>query len=436
MTAAAGEPLGCAQKGRPTARVGFVSTRIAGTDGVSLEIGKWAEVLERNGFRCYYLAGELDRPEDRSFFEASAHFEHPAIQEIQRDVFGKRVRRRATSEAVQRWKETLKEALYAFRDRFSLDLLVAENALAIPMNLPLGLALTEFIAETGIPTIGHHHDFFWERDRFLVNACQDYLDAAFPPDLPSIRHVVINSLASEQLSHRRGLSNTLIPNVLDFAHEPPPCDGYCEGLRGRIGLAPDDLFVLQPTRVVPRKWIERSIEIVHHLNPPRRRLVISHASGDEGDDYYLRVQEYARHLGVEILPIDRLIAPRRGTDAQGNPLYTIADVYRSADLVTYPSGYEGFGNAFLEAIYYKKPVVVNRYSTYVTDIEPKEFDVIRMDGFIGAAALAQIREILSNPERREAMVRTNYEKARRYFSYEVLEERLLAVVRDACGDGP
>jgi len=41
--------------------IGFISTRIAGTDGVSLEIEKWATVLERNGFNCYYFAGELDR---------------------------------------------------------------------------------------------------------------------------------------------------------------------------------------------------------------------------------------------------------------------------------------------------------------------------------------------------------------------------------------
>ena len=27
------------------------------------------------------------------------------------------------------------------------------------MNLPLGVALTHFIAETGFPTIAHHHDF-------------------------------------------------------------------------------------------------------------------------------------------------------------------------------------------------------------------------------------------------------------------------------------
>jgi lactate dehydrogenase-like 2-hydroxyacid dehydrogenase len=30
-------------------RVGFISTRFAGTDGVSLEAAKWAEVLERLG---------------------------------------------------------------------------------------------------------------------------------------------------------------------------------------------------------------------------------------------------------------------------------------------------------------------------------------------------------------------------------------------------
>ena len=43
-------------------RVAFVSTRIAGTDGVSLEIAKWADVLERWGVECYYFAGEVDRP--------------------------------------------------------------------------------------------------------------------------------------------------------------------------------------------------------------------------------------------------------------------------------------------------------------------------------------------------------------------------------------
>ena len=36
--------------------------------------------------------------------------------------------------------------------------ILPENVLTIPMHLPLGIALTELIAETQIPTIAHHHD--------------------------------------------------------------------------------------------------------------------------------------------------------------------------------------------------------------------------------------------------------------------------------------
>lgn len=36
-------------------RIGFISTRFIGTDGVSLETSKWAEVLERLGHTCYYI---------------------------------------------------------------------------------------------------------------------------------------------------------------------------------------------------------------------------------------------------------------------------------------------------------------------------------------------------------------------------------------------
>ena len=47
--------------------VGFISTRLAGTDGVSLETAKWADVFEKVGFSSYYFAGELDRPPECSF---------------------------------------------------------------------------------------------------------------------------------------------------------------------------------------------------------------------------------------------------------------------------------------------------------------------------------------------------------------------------------
>jgi hypothetical protein len=57
--------------------IDFISTRIAGTDGVSLETEKWAEVLEEMGYVCFYFAGELDTPKERSMLSPKAHFRDP-----------------------------------------------------------------------------------------------------------------------------------------------------------------------------------------------------------------------------------------------------------------------------------------------------------------------------------------------------------------------
>ena len=85
-----------------------------------------------------------------------------------------------------------------------IDLLIAENVLTIPMHVPLGVAITEFLAETRLPAIAHHHDFYWERTRFLVNSVGDYLRMAFPPNLPSIEHVVINSTTAPIIYSKGG----------------------------------------------------------------------------------------------------------------------------------------------------------------------------------------------------------------------------------------
>lgn len=410
---------------KPIKNIGFVSTRISGTDGVSLEIEKWAHVLERNNFECFYFAGELDRKNNISYKVDEAHFDFPEIRKINKELFGVNTRSPEITNQIQKLKDKIKNDIYSFCKKYKIDLIIPENALTIPMNIPLGIAITEFIAETGMPTIAHHHDFYWERDRFLINACQDYLNKAFPADLNSIRHVVINSIGSQQLSYRLGISNTIIPNVYNFAEEPEDLDRYKCDLKRKIGLNSDDLFILQPTRIVPRKWIERSIEIVTRLMLDNPSLIISHASGDEGNDYYDRIMDYAKNMGVRIITIDHLISTKSDNTEKS---YSIGDIYKCADLVTYPSGYEGFGNAFLEAIYYKRPIIVNRYSIYIADIEPKGFDVIAIDGFVTENAMEKIRKVLDDKIFTKKMINKNYEIAAEYFSYEILEKKLLHII--------
>ena len=409
--------------------IGFISTRIAGTDGVSLEIEKWAAVLERNRYECFYFSGENDRDPDMCMFVEEAHFLHPDIEDITGKCFGHYRRPDEITRRIHQHRSYLKKRIYRFVKKFNIHLIIPENIFAIPLNIPLGLALVEFIAETGIPTIAHHHDFAWERDRFLVNAVEDYLGFAFPPNLPTIQHAVINTLASQQLSYRKGISNTVVPNVYDFATPPPSPEDCSKELREKIGLAEDDLFILQPTRVVPRKWIERSLEIVNLMNLKNPILVVSHSAEDEGDVYNRRIEEYARNLGVKIISIENLVGHGNNRKNDNQKKYSIGDVYQSADLVSYPSGYEGFGNAFLEAVYYRKPIIVNRYSIYIVDIEPKGFNVIPIEGFVTEKTIEGIFKILNNNELKEEMVEKNYQVGRRYFSYEVLERLVLNMIQ-------
>jgi len=408
-------------------RIGFVSTRFAGTDGVSLETAKWASILTALGHICVYFAGELDRPPDRSYVVEEAHFQHHDIQILNDDLFNDQIRQAKTTEHIHQLSRHIKQHLYRFQTRFELDILIVENALSIPMNIPLALALTEFIAETRIPTIAHHHDFYWERKRFSVNAAQDYLHASFPPTLPSIQHVVINSFAARQLALRTGANSTLIPNVMDFEHEPPPPDGYADDLRVELGISEDQTFILQPTRIVPRKRIEHAIELTRRLND-HSILVISHQSGDEGSTYEKYLRNYAGILSTNVIFGSDIIDHHRGSRPDGRKCYSLGDAYQKADLITYPSTVEGFGNAFLETIYYRRPIVMSNYEIFKTDIQPKGFRVIGFDDFIGDDTVELAQNVINDPSLAEEITEHNYQLGKRFFSFTVLEQLLVSLI--------
>ena len=414
--------------------IGFVSTRFEGTDGVSLESNKWADILQQSGHRCFWFAGALDREPDYCRHVPEAHFQTEQNQWINERVFGQKGRKQPVTQTIHDVRSHLKFKLHEFIKQFDIDLLIAENALTIPLHVPLGLAITETVAETQLPTIAHHHDFYWERVRFSVNAVGDYIRMAFPPNLNNIRHVVINSAAQEQLALRTGIASTIIPNVLDFENPPKISRKRTEVFRQSIGLEPDDRMILQPTRIVQRKGIEFAIELVKDLKNDRNKLVISHEAGDEGMEYAEWLKEYACEHGVDLRLVSiRIPDPWNGNGNRGGK-YSLWDVYPYADFITYPSLYEGFGNAFLEAIYFKKPMLINRYATFVRDIEPLGFDLAVMDGFLSKKTVHSVIDILESSKRRKKMVSGNYSIAAQHYSYSVLRNQLSAIMKGFFGD--
>ena len=406
-------------------RIGFISTRLNGTDGVSLEVEKWAKVLEKSGHEIFYCAGELGGFSRGGTLIPQMHFAHHTIHALSQRAFGEESNEDPYQlcDEIYQTADEIRTPLRAFIRSNKLDLIIVQNALTIPMNLPLGICLTGLIAELGINTIAHHHDFFWERERYQANAVIELLETTFPAKLPSIQHVTINTIAQQRLKERRKIDSTVVPNVLDFNKEPNGKDNYNQDVYQNLNHNPQDYFILQPTRVIPRKGIEIAIELVHRLYLSNPNLYITHNINDEGLKYWNWLEHEAKIMGVNLVLLNGLVQQERG-NLNGKKVYSLWDIYSYTNLVTYPSSYEGFGNALLEAVFYHLPVVINRYPVYNADIKPLGFNFIELDGFLSDQAMDEVKQVLSHPKDFNTIAKQNFEIARENFSMEVLKTKL------------
>jgi len=410
-------------------RIGFISTRLKGTDGVSLEVGKWTKVLKKMGHEVFFCAGELGGYANQGTLIPKLHFAHQSIIKISQNAFGEKTKQDG---------DKLCDEIYAIADEIrvpirhfirsnNLDLIIVQNALTIPMNLPLGVCLTGLIAELGINTIAHHHDFFWERQRYQTNVIIDLLDTTFPARLPIIQHVTINSIAQHRLKARRCINSIVIPNVHDFASTAPAITEKNEDFRRQLGLRDGDLLFLQPTRVIQRKGIEMALELVNRLEMANVHLFITHCASDEGQVYWHWLNREAKSMSVNLHLIDHLISDNQN-GCHGSKLYSLWEAYPHADLVTYPSHYEGFGNALLEAIYFRKLLVVNRYPVYNADIRPLGFKFIELDGFVDNRCIEETQRLLNDQSEVEKIAEHNYQIGLEFFSLDVLERKLTELI--------
>lgn len=396
-------------------RVGFVSVRFAGLDGVTLEAAKIADVVVKAGHEAVWFAGELSADFSPGVEFPPARFDSPENLALQEGCFGVDQTALGTLDMIEARATVLEAGIREFIAGYGVDVLVPQNALSIPMQLPLGVALAR-LARVGVPVVAHHHDFGWERDRFYPNGVDSILDSAFPPIAPAVKHVVINTVAQRELLKRTGADSTVLPNVMDFETTPDPGDGAA--FRRYAGLAADDVVLLQATRIIPRKAIELTLQLAAGLNDPAVKVVVSHPAHDEGDTYADELVKLAEQLGVDLR-----------TSAAGGPGQpSLRDAYAAADLVTYPSRIEGFGNALLEAVYYRRPLLVNRYPIYVADIAPTGLTFIECEGAITQSTIADVERLLTDPHAHEATLAANYEICRENFSYGVVRERFLPLL--------
>jgi glycosyltransferase involved in cell wall biosynthesis len=200
-------------------------------------------------------------------------------------------------------------------------------------------------------------------------------------------------------------------------------------MMAQFGFDPRDIGVFQITRIVERKGIEVAIDLVGQMQDPRVKLIITgSAADDERKGYFKQLIERVAEQNLQDrvhFAYHRVLSARSRTK-DGRKIYSLSDAYANAQACTYFSTYEGFGNAFVEAVLAKRPVFVNKYEpVFWPDIGSKGFECVMLENnILTDEAVESVDKILHDPDLRKEISEHNFALGRQHFSYEVLEQKL------------
>ncbi|MGA9270805.1 MAG: glycosyltransferase family 4 protein [Lutimonas sp.] len=407
-------------------RVGIIIGRIGGVDGVALETEKWIDILKKLGHEVFIMSGEfesweIDREHDTlypvlSFFSAEAEWEQrKAFFEPDEDPD-------LLLDHVEKWSNMIEKRLLRWVKEKKIEVVLSENASALPCQLSMGVAIKKLIQRTSLPIVTHDHDFHWERGERYMSVhpeINQYVNENFPLLLPDVRHAVINTFGVETFKKRFDIDALLVPNVMDFnrAYGIPTPEN--EFFLKDVGVREGEIALLQVTRIVRRKGIETAISLIDKLNDSKLKLVITgNNHDDENKEYYNELIDQIHELNLSRQVI---FASHKVLDHKD-----LSDVYAHGRACTYFSTYEGFGNAFVESVLAKKPIFVNNYKpVYMQDIGNKGFETVMIeDSHLTDEKVKQMSDIIYDPQRCREIGEYNFEVGKKHFSYEVLEQKL------------
>lgn len=384
--------------------IGICHYRIGKTDGVSLEIYKRKKALERMGYRVKLIAGPRSLGADYVIDELE--FDDPRILKIKENAFFKFKDFKSTEEFkayLFKYANLIKQKFLQIHQKEHFAYLFLHNIFTHGRHIAAAKSFSEVAQETKIQVIAVNHDFHWVGSYKNIYKPQipwvkQYLKKYVPPKLPQIRHAVINSLNQEALEERIGVKALIFPDTFDFDQKSWVKDNYNLDFLKTIGLTSNDLVVLQATRISARKGIELAIDFVQELTENKDRLVgktlyngkkiaadsrivlvLAGYAEKDSEDYKSKLKERIKQAGIKALFIDEWIDGQR-RQVNGQKIYSLWDAYVWADLVTFPSWWEGWGNQFIEAVFAKKPIVIFEYPVFKADIAREGYRVISLGG--------------------------------------------------------
>ena len=442
-------------------KIALLHFRVYETDGVSLEMDKWRLALEKMGHTVLYISGSEPKPGDLYLDELDYRAEYNL--KIHRNAFDELVDYTSKEELLEEIKQRtdlIYLKLFSLIKDNNIDMIVPNNVSSLGFNLAVGNAVAEIARNKVCKVVYHHHDFYFERERYstpLFEEILEMLQSNFPNPKDG-KHCVINKIAQENLMNQIGVNAQVVPNVFDFEQDLWVQDEYNHDLREKLGIKKNDIVFLQATRIVERKTIEVGFQVVNQVQKMINQYAGQRLYNGELTSINTKVhfvlagmneltKEKFGHLDaklqnskVEIHYINNIVGHERSKNEE--KVYSLWDVYTMCDFITYPSMLEGWGNQLLEGLFAKKPIIVYEYPVFKTDIKQFGFNLVSIDTELDRSEetlLYSIPEdlakqkamdvlgVLFDSEKYQSDVDQNFEIAKENLSYQSLEKILQKV---------
>ena len=502
-----------------------------GIDGVSIEISKYARMLEtlykkHADVKLHFIAGDFSPQADAilksywqrykidgingwSKWEGGTWFDALFFEEMEAGS------QRSSEVAIEIYRQSriIARKLGNYLVANDIKLMIPVNVASNPGNMALTLALVFVTEALGTFVINSNHDYYWDggkpiamteagedpgkRDHFFRNVDNQPFFSLFHLLYPWNGHrwlqVNINDRQSKRLitefgfpEHKVFKINTSVREELfeDYTLEDVKfarlrmayilSDGdpvirsisltkherllytWMEQQHPRVIGARDDLildlsadniiYLLQPTRVIARKRIEKGVELINSLlqgpmrqdfGQDRYRQLVLHITGptplEHQNDLETILKAY-RKL-IENLPssiAERVFLAFSG-GRESHPSFSeeqfanlnIAEIYRMATVILFPSETEGRGLPIIESGAVGIPIICSRYqpeevfADVVGEDLPEELRIRYLlfpEGDFSEDFLAEVADLLLRPEQLTIWRRHNRRAIRMRYS--------------------
>jgi len=363
--------------------------------GVENIIGPQAEAFAQQGYLVTLLSGEgkIEGKNIKTSLVPDLSPNNPHIQKVQRILkFGS-----LPEDYEYRLHNLEKKIETQIGD---IDTIIIHNIMSMPFNLTATEAFWNYIQKSKDKQF-----YLWTHDlAWLMDDHKNYLYNRKPwmllkSVLPNVHYITISEYRRRQMAELLGIPRKkiiVVPNVLkyqdflSFHHETTQIISH-------LTLFHRYPFILIPARQLPRKNVERSIQIIAKLKesfPDVLGIITGQTEliNNEVSPYSIELKRLVKELGVEnhILFLDELFDTLNISQEKNRDV--VHDLYFVAHLVLYLSHDEGFGLPILEAGAARTPIAVSKIPVfretaedgvlYLPTDESSEFNANRLVKFL------------------------------------------------------